>query len=755
MPKSLEVISPRTGSIPDGLDLVHSLIHHPDLKLSREWLLELKRLEVTKDQDQYWSFDFRNALLPPNQLFSNNSQLIAFPKLVGAAVLCVQEYLVRSKNSKSRTSRARSLLYEVLATIEFLWLRGITDLSWASEEDFTDVPRMLSQEKWFGLLSILERSKNIAPSVLAELLRRKLIGEALLPHTSDSWKLKNLLATNLFGVAAYLRKEDRPADIKVGCYSASATCGSLNNINFLYDIGSEYGLNFLPFSKPETVAIRYGRPDGRTENMPVDMAAAMLKESANWIYIYGPLVVDLLEEVAQEVVRCKNLTRKYMGRRLSEFFQVSKHRLAANEQLPFKIELLDFGRRSSPKGESLRAAVLCLMTGCFVAIASMNARRKDEIIHRKYGLRVGDLRVVDDNLELYVVSFYIEKTYRKRCDFYVNKLTADAIKIMERMEQAHRSIERAVPSIPLAALDAEPERALFSYRRYSIMKGVGIDRKWYDFTKYAHDNDAALFLRLALGKDKLVETRAHMFRRLYALVFFYQYENAELQALAQQLGHFSLSTTLTYVTDSRSVEEHKSIANILQNQRDVYAEHRKSIATELAGVGGDKFAHDVFSVLSGREELGGYSRYLRRIHSQFAKAVSFSKNTDASSSVSVLKAVKQRGHFPRPMPHGQCMAGNVLRPVSGKCYSSSDKRLHKEHASVERCSTCMFHLTSPAYLFNVESDLARQKERSGSAASGSLIAIALDTDIANLEQALKLARLRVGKNSNTRGQDGE
>lgn len=726
---------------------IQSGLIHADLSLSSDWMFSLKRNDARSDETQYWCFDFKEAWLPPNALFPYSQKFIERPELVNAAVLVIQQYFDRCTNSKTRTERARFILNTTILAIEYLWLNDIISLRAAPPESLVSLPEKVACGGWTHALKINERIETVNSSLLKLLLESQ---KGFNLHKNTQKEIRQAIGSNCRNLFELLKQQDVNDNLQLETstdskYALSTIRDILGVINYLFDIGPEYGLSFLPFPKPERLASKLGRAESRTENMPTDVAAQLLKQSVLWVHKYGPVIVELLEDISIEVARCKGLTRKWTGRRLKTYFDELEKRKAAANVLPFSIDLLDFGRLDKKGKYTLREAILCVMSACFIVIAGMNARRKDEIVHKKFGLRRGDLRVVSQELDLYEMDFYVEKTYKKRMPFYVNKTTAEAVKLLERIEEAFHSIDIAIPAddVNRNSLD---ERTLFSYRRFSVMKGVGKERKWYDFTLYSHDSDALKFVDLALPLNKGIRLHAHMFRRMYALIFYYQYENADLQALSHQLGHWSLESTLIYITDPSSrteLEVINSVMDITSTEiQKARIEHFQNIQEDLLVVGYEKLAQDVYDILTGGQYAGGYAKYIRRIHYHLSQVIRFDISA-ADGGDAVVKVVKKRGHFPRPMKHGLCMVGNSLSTKSAHCASKDTGEIQKEQAGVITCSNCMFHLTSIAYLSNIEEDLGKLISEAALMKEGSVMHENVLKEIAGLQKATNQLRQRL------------
>ncbi|WP_341677291.1 hypothetical protein [Niveibacterium sp. SC-1] len=583
---------------------------------------------------------------------------------------------------------------------EYLWMNDIPDISVATKDDFLKLQREIALGGW-------ERALRLSERLAALEANEELIADRkYVPTFGDPiFDFAEAIGTNYSAIRRkyHSQQNKEPSAGTAGrTFSSSRLHDIFDGINLIYDIGPEYGTKFAPYQSALADARKLGRPSERTKNLKADTAAKLLKEACRWIYEYGPPTAALLEDIASESRRCRSLTRKYFGRRLIAYFLASEARAHANRVLPFPIEALDFGRVDRRADFSLRTAVLCTMSAAFVCIAAMNARRRDEIIHPKFGLRRGDLQVVSEELRIYKSLFYIEKSYQERRPFYVNSLTADAIKLLERLESCFASIDADWPPNNLQeGNEGFDGRPLFSYRRFSLMKGVGVDRKWYDFDNYQHSSDAAMFLRIALGDKHDFKAPAHQFRRMYALLFYYQYENGDLVSLSRQLGHLDLTTTLVYVTDSSSRADYEGIRAVSEFRQLV---GRTDLRKQLEIVGYEKLAEEIDAILAGEARFGGYVKFVNRARLLIARSAFYSSNEQLGTAL--FELIRRRGHFPKPMRHGQCMAGGAPNLRGARCYSENTGTLMREKAGMATCYKCIFHLSSRQYLENTREDLA-------------------------------------------------
>jgi hypothetical protein len=717
-------------------------LSHADIEIDDSFRLTILRLEASEGEEQHWIFDFNEAFLPPNSTYPFAKRFVDSEWHVRTVALCAQEYLRRCRNSKSRTTRAKKIIRDITMTLEYLWLNDVQKLENAHPYHFANLAFALSQGGWVHALKLKERISALGQQVIASLISKELGKSGFLEYVFSGNEIRQLVGTNSVALRRLLVEISSGKVSEEGVkWGASTLMETLNSVNLLYDIGVSMGLNKPPYVNAYKLATKLGAPSSRTKNIDAEAAAILLKNAVSWIYEYGPTIASLMEEVSKEVVDLRALTRKYMGRRLKLFFQDLPSRISAQRNLPFPVRHLDFGRRTEERSQSLRTAILCLITACYVIIASMNGRRKDEISHKKFGLRVGDLTVLNEELELYQIDFYIEKTYRKRLPFYVNKITADAVRLLERLESSYKHIDDAL------GIHVGSSRSLFSYRRFSQMRGVGGKKKWYSFaaSSGANEEDALPFLIHAFGDKPLPAVSSHMFRRMYALIFYYQYENSDLQALMHQLGHFDLTSTMIYVTDPKSRSELERISSVMdvsssEIQR-ARLSHIEELQEQINEVGDEKFAEDILSILDGARRAGGYERFVRRVHVKLSHVASI--DLQDTGSLSIVGVLKQRGHFPKPMRHGQCMAGSTLSVKSAHCVSKNKKELDRSIASASTCGNCIFHLTSPAYISNIESDLKEMQRELDLLNAGTLAFEQKRQDHRNITHALHLLRERL------------
>jgi hypothetical protein len=699
---------------------------HPQLKLHPGWCLEIKNLSARIDENGQIFCDLSKFWLPANRLYPSPQRLTSQPHLAAAAVLAVNDYWTVADSEKGQHTRALDLLAAIAKFFEYCWLNSKYRLDQLSEVDFTSLANDLAQGGWQFALNIRSRLKSYCLTTNVDEINSLFTKESI-----NTVRFCEVIATNVRGrepkiylealkeinsTGNQIEREEAvsQAFVRVMSHrpSVSMLRGIFQHINRLYHIPFDLGLNFVPYPKTVSTAKKLGRQGGRTRNIGAQEATQMFAESFRWIYRYGPPLVKLVDEMCESVIKAYTEGREVLGYDLDALLKRSENAIWLNSKLPFQIEHVDIVKRKR-KGISVRSALLNLFSGCFFLIGVMNGRRRDEISHRKYGLHSGMASVVNRDLKLFSAEFYIEKSLCDYLTFYVNEVTFDAITLLESLEKCFDKVDEAMGIRQADAVPAR-QRTLFSYRRFGRIKGVNEKRCWYNFD-VRPDEGASGFISLALGQPDGFDLAPHMLRRAYALIFVYRYKNSTLQALAQQLVHLDLSMSMTYVTDPAFIDNASSIAEKFdvtrEERRIAYAREFADIQNEIALVSDELLVETVLEVLSGQPCAGGYARFIKKIYSKFSTHVEFDGKDLAETSKALSGIMKARGHSPKTMEHGQCMAGTTSSTHIAKCRNRHSGELQRKMASANTCASCIYHHTNADYLKNLRADLTILSEK--------------------------------------------
>ncbi|MEM5434696.1 hypothetical protein [Paraburkholderia diazotrophica] len=767
-PKTL-VVDPRSRYAPSAL---RAVLKSSDLTITDNWVIRLKRIEARSEEQQFQEFDLNQILLPANGLYKKSTVLAKRGDLAAALLCGLDAIVLRGARSVSRTRRVGGHVNNIALFMEALWLDDHTRLDTYSVDVFMQLASDLSLKGWPEVLRLKKRAEEAGitraecDGALAGANIRRRIG-------TNYWEVADYLrrcfdATSTDEVAEEvaleevgggsrkkskrsstknIRDEEVSSDLgeiaEKRLYSSSRFSGFFQSVNLLYDATDGYGLSFCPFPHSFSLARELGRPPCRTNNLTIGFAGRLYRVCMIWVYERAPAILNLLEKLTQVVEENREFSRKTIARRLAAAFAQSEERSTLNEILPFPLENLDM-TMGDRKDFSFRSVMACLLASCFVLVAFMNARRKREVSDRKIGLMCGCLNVVSEGLALFEVDFYIEKSYMKRMPYYVNDTTCLVIRILEDIQHCYRRID-VVLGAPTAFIPFE-EIPLFSYRRYSANEGIGPELKWFDFQDYSRSyDDVTNLIRESGGGEELMFGETQVFRRMYCLISYYRYENSDIVAINHQLGQKDLESTRVYVTDPESRPEMETIfARIpseAEDRRRAFLAEDANLAKEMRNVGEMKLAEEVYEILAGETFAGGFAKFVRRLFARLSSMVSF-KQGDTEDAV--VQIVKRRGHFPRPLRHGECMLGAVMNRKAGNCYSDTDQNVHVERASVQMCDGCVYHLSKVAYVNNLRADRVQMKAE---IASSGLEGFALERrnrELVALDEGIALLCERLG-----------
>lgn len=465
--------------------------------------------------------------------------------------------------------------------------------------------------------------------------------------------------------------------------------GVLTYINDLAYIGDpsdgRFGLSFVPFADPIRAAnAAVSRPPQSYPNMDLDDVIALLREARVWIDEYATGIVQFYRELGEELaqVRSPNVGRR--SHQLAIYTRAQSPRYEGEFGLP----PIAFPWRGDAGQHSMADLVRTLQAACCVVVALNHARRHNEIIGEgrlPYGLYVGCLtEEAGEGPVRYELRVYIEKTVRDWARMTANSGVARAIGVLEALLDAGTAVADALGVDVELHRTSEGDPKLFQ----AVRLGVSTSVKASMFVW--HDHCAWLLERAGVDPTRCAG-QMHPFRRVFAQVYYYRYENADLRALSQWLGHASIASTLVYVTDPASREDAERIE----------ARHRQVNQATMADVrefGREYLGDCLLRLFEGQASGGGFTAMALRIFRAMSSQSAFPADTPARAKA-LAQWFSERGYEPEPHPHGTCMAGtNRLSRSKSKCFDPISKQLNKHDASPSRCSGCPHAFVNDGYI---------------------------------------------------------
>ncbi|HCI1915385.1 TPA: hypothetical protein NOE89_000907 [Pseudomonas aeruginosa] len=724
---------------------------HSAFFLTENYELMVEKKDAREDEDKYYCIDLNKYWLPANSVYSIGMRLIEREGFVRAIVLVVDDLLRRTEPSKSRHTRVAYFVSTLAKFFEYIWLKDIYDLSQLKDEHFDELFDRLSQGGWNSALDIQSRltaqlelfseedkhhemfsGSNQRLSVRSKEFQRLLFSNIDAQEVSDHFRAIKLFQLSK-GWISHLPPAAESNSTTARNFGFSILRQTLDVINSLYYV--PVGLKVFPYKNSCERSRRAARPAGRTKNISPEVAGKLLSCAFVWLYEYSDLVLEMLTEVCSSVIATFSVSPSTPGLNSKRVLRASAARVRFEEISGLIIEGVDSRSHNSDK-TNVRILITTLQTACFIVIATLNARRRDEVQHRKLGVHYGCCREANGEMGLYDLVIYVEKSIKDYDHFYAGESTFRAISVLENIQDIYNNVDRALgrdtwDDIP------ELERTLFSYRRMSRIEGVGAKRCWYEFD--ASNGVSKNFVSLALGVETpCFPLTPHMFRRLYCLIFMYRYEVPDIRYLSRHLRHGDLLQTQVYVTDSDAISDSMSIASLFgaRNSSLANKQHLIDIGIELKNTATEKLSDIVYSIVSGEKYAGGFSRFVRAIYKRFMRDVDFSQlNMEAKSGV-IFQRLQGKGYLPETFSHGNCMAGSTRsQRLIASC--RGDEGPDKSKASPILCSKCPMHCVNERFVDALMDDLQDMSMRSSACKAGSIEDVALRAEISNLRAVLE------------------
>jgi len=672
----------------------------------------LKREYALVNDEQSKKIDLSQYHLPESPLISACS-LAEDRTLAIATVLAVDSHLLNAGANKD-THRSVANLVSTLAKLwEWGRLRGLYRPADWKESHFRALAKSLGKSRWTGGMQLDRRVQELLwtrptaslfvrfDSEASVSLRE---GLASLLHTNLSVQELGSVRKTLFEYAGVTDRLEPWVNRRP---TVSWMVQTLRGINELVRVPKKFGFTFAPYPDPYTRAKKLAVPNKRTRTMTVEQAVGLLVHSYDWVQNKANAAVAMVAEVGRiaQQLGTESLGHNLRARLADEMWRRSTVRIEAEATLGFPVEMVKVNENAHGDTASVAHVVEGLMSSAFVLIAGLNARRKDEICHRKLGLTRHSMRVINEELGVYQGDFYLMKTLQDYAPYFVNRTTYDAFVVLSKLEIVQQNVEAML--LPASDIP-DSSHSLFWRRTYSVTRGQLGDRIWYQF-QMGRSGAGSRFLRDALGDGASMQgTSAHMFRRFYAIIYFYRFEHASLIHLRYQLAQLNLDCTQQYVSDAViGLATGRIPASIKKQPQEVRAAMQsdlRDLAEEIKAVGSEKLYESIKGLVGGAPASGGFPALLLRLQRRLTAAVDYSRLDKDAQTKRLAAVVERRGHAIRPLPHGDCLAGRSAAR-SAKCAEGPGSGPAPENASADVCSRCSLHWVSEGHLQGQKMDL--------------------------------------------------
>lgn len=325
-------------------------------------------------------------------------------------------------------------------------------------------------------------------------------------------------------------------------------------------------------------ASRLGTTTKRTKSIPPKVAFSMMSESAKWVLNYSDEIVNLYSSEADCTTVVKRLAD--IGLNLS----------------------VRNGQQSNQGAVTLEGVIRYLASACFTVIASLTARRKEEIFDLGY-----KCIETDRGDGAYWLTIYIEKTSQRYDLCPVPSLVNKSISVLEKLSEKAReqsqsdSLWQYVYSGEVVNLSSEKVRGSLQ-DFYTSFVDVDSSHEW--------------------------QFSFHQFRRMFALLYYYRFEGAYIGALSYHLRHYNIEMTKRYITDEKFMKEMKEIGEgwtasflrrVVSGKEKIGGKSGEKIKRKLSGW--LKHFRDKVDVVERERVVAKLTRYMKRVGSDFTQQV--------------------------------------------------------------------------------------------------------------------------------------
>lgn len=675
----------------NNFESIRKLIKSDALKLTPDGDILVSRNDATDDDSQWHMVRLGGNPLPASSLELRPRTFAEELEAIGSIVLVADRLLRHSTGEAIGQHKVAAFVVATLCKFwEYLWLHDIYTLKDLREEHFITLARRLASGGWAPSLAIRARAKAlfVKNGIDASWYRTNNGAELSLTADFRAACRTNATGSELYGArriaSRYLNRSVKQRFRRRS--SASLMLQWLYCLNELHYIHETFACPQLPFESVRSLAESLGRPAQRTKSLDVSFAGSLLTEAATWMSRGGALI-----KIARDIVRFekkRTLSRYLHDSAFASFLSSGPYKvIEAWGDLPSKLKGID----------RLNRCFSLFYIACFLTIATFNARRKDEVASRKYGIQGSNIHVISLEKHLYQGIFYCAKNSRDWLPFFVNQETFEAWSKLKELQEVFLESKPA----------SKYEGSLF-WRLTIGRIGFNDRQSWPSFggDKPAMTDFVLLALPLSVEIPRL---QPHTCRRFYALIFYYRYEDATLQALAFQLDHTDLESARQYVSEAVANLDGFRLPIALSAEKARRRDEYLADFPEMADVRHQKFVAKINEILDGSRTSGKFGALMVRIASKLAARADFAPLRSELRAKKMTAEMERKGYDLEPFPHADCMAGSAGR-VNAKCFDRQSGLAQKERAAPKLCSGCIYSNTTEGHVVNLEMLYARLKD---------------------------------------------
>jgi hypothetical protein len=742
-------ISPRNNFVQIALSMCQSgRLHYASPTSCR-----LHKPFVAPGEDEWWHLNLTDYVLPATKLVGQ-CKLSAEPRLAIATILAIDAYLCHAAVAKSTHRTIATMMSSIAKYWEWGRLNGIYQPEDWTAAHFRRLEKQLSKGRWAEALQAERRvheflNQQPDPVAIAFIDSRFSIRSNLSALIGTNMSAQELACAR-HAIHKYVEphpsKGSWAKNSPVSQPRISWLAQAFWAANLIGNVPSPYSFKITPFPEPLARAKKLAQPHARTPTLSVDQAIGLLVYSLKYVEEYSQIICELIKEVgriASDILKSGKISVNDRLDTMTLKWEQSDVRIRAEHLLNMEISPMS---KAGPSKVTVHRLIEMLMSSCVVLIAGLNARRKDEIIHKTLGLHRKSIIPINEQLDIYEGTFYIEKTLKSYAPYFVNRATFDAYRVLQALEQAQLAFERMLSDDQRS--NESLNHSMFWIRRWAPTTGKLNARTWFNFTFDTRGAGRTL-TTAALGEGiPLAGGGAHVFRRFYAIIYFYRFEHGGLLAIRFQLAHLNCEMTKQYVTSAMIEAVESRIPIELRRPQEAVRTSMdtewRELDEEIRKVGSEKLFHKIEELLDGQTFSGGFARLVERLHRKLLSDIDYSSMDRDRQARRLHQRVIARGHALRPLAHADCAAG-TSRARGAKCSNTKGSGPTPENASPKVCSGCPYSWTSVGHLNGLKLDLQVLEHDVSTAPLGSLLWERRVASRDNLQSAIWLHEKRINE----------
>lgn len=666
-----------------------------------------------------------------NSIFQEPIPFSRFPYVKVTVWNALNETLNRHDKSSTIANEINGVMPFLTGFYSYLFRQGIYRLEQVTPEDVKSwLCDFIEHDGWWNLLGMRQALEKLVEDAKADpSLRPLLVSELKFGRGIFSFNktgVSSLLGLPLVGfsfgdIQEKMRSELFPElTIEKSALVGNNTRGKITR-QVLYTVFRKLNfftsqfpegvdqISFIPIPDPMGMARKFAkeRTEERTANITPEYAVKLVTVAFDWVYNKSPAVIELLKTARKEA---EAQTTKGLSRGASKDNvrrAVADHYKVIKEQYGFAWDSITLEGKGDA-GDSLNDMLAVVQYAAFSLIGINHGRRKNELIgegDKPYGLYLGCVSESEQQAEfdLKKINIYVEKTYQQWREFWCNKLVYDSVSVLESIYQLFRPLN--TPPIQISDIEEAKQHKLIRRRVLTDVPKWAEKTNWVDkFKGVTYGEDSRPFFRLVDLKGSILSQKSHPNRRLFACIYFYRYEFAELLALRDHLVHDDTLMTHTYVTDPDTRKLAETMQEAWKNERDSFDKVMDEVQSEY-------FRDTLVQIIKGENVGGRWPKLISKRLKTLSKDADFIELSDEDKADLLTSKLTRKGYKANPKSNGVCFAGSNRRTARlANCHS--DEVLNPQTASPSMCHGCVHLFTNVNYMSVMEEELAELEVRS-------------------------------------------